>query len=338
MLRRKAVAQWITAAATPRSFRERLMLDQAQTLAETHAPIVYHEASEPNLPTNVDWILERTSLWIYDDTCTPVIKRKLIDKPKQEQLVSQQTTGCDAQRPIFSNGTRSAKKHRTFFLEDVAPEHRTNRNTEDWTTYYHLYENNLGGLTIQYWRCYSYNTGKSFLGLLQFGFHGGDWEGIHVILGSDLKPVSVRLLGHTGIEEVPWTKFRLEDGHPRIKSELGGHSTSTFLESKETSFIRQESWAGGHVRWPNGSVSAVGPLLNVGKKTAPLNNQVFIQYSGLWGSPSQFPKLPTFYFNSGYWGPAYNETSMGEDGFITAWSTGARFREQGECYPAAVSP
>ena len=43
-----------------------------------------------------------------------------------------------------------------------------------------------------------------------------------------------------------------------------------------------------------------------------MNGQVFLQYSGIWGSPG-------FLFeSSGYWNLAFNETAMHGD-FITAW-------------------
>jgi hypothetical protein len=61
----------------------------------------------------------------------------------------------------------------------------------------------------------------------------------------------------------------------------------------------------------NGTVTQTGHLVNVGAKIAPMNGQVFLQYSGIWGSPG-------FLFeSSGYWEPAFNETAMQGD-FITA--------------------
>jgi hypothetical protein len=76
--------------------------------------------------------------------------------------------------------------------------------------------------------------------------------------------------------------------------------------------IRHETWTGGKVRWFDGKVTSSGKLINVGEKTRPMNKQVFIQYSGLWGSPG------ATFISSGYWGPAYNETGMSKDatGFV----------------------
>jgi hypothetical protein len=88
------------------------------------------------------------------------------------------------------------------------------------------------------------------------------------------------------------------------------------------------------VPYGNGHVTPSGGLLNLGAKIGPMNNQVFIQYSGLWGSPG------TFNGTSGYWGPAFNETSMKPDGFVTAWGAemaSDRVNITRECYPTATT-
>jgi hypothetical protein len=81
-----------------------------------------------------------------------------------------------------------------------------------------------------------------------------------------------------------------------------------------------------------------GPLVNVGSKLAPLNGQVFIQYSGLWGSPAGFLGN-----TGGYWGPAFNETGMEQfhiaDFFSIAWCTGfVNLTRERECKPFMRSP
>ena len=98
--------------------------------------------------------------------------------------------------------------------------------------------------------------------------------------------------------------------------------------------IRQETWRGGSVVWSDGHRSSAGLLVNLGEKLQPL--QPFLRYSGLWGSPG------VTYINSGYWGPAYNETSRREDGFIEGWCGGAADPEKAhdgihECYPDDLS-
>ena len=310
-------------------------MTDVQNLAEKYAPVIYHAAGELNLPANVDWFLARTSLWFYDRACN--LKERIAEGPSQNFLVAQ-THGpsCGAADTVSSAGTRSREKHRTFFLADVAPEDRRGcPDPQQWTTYYHAYANDRGGTTLQYWRFYAYNTGGHLtlpvVGNIEAGYHGGDWEGVHVVLDDAAQPQLVRLLGHSDINEVPWGVAEKEDTHPIIYAELNGHSS---LANGSRSGIRQETWGGAQgakVIPPGQPASSAGSLVNLGEKTAPADGQLFIRYSGLWGSPSGFLDIPLvpaainqkiFYSSSGYWGPAYNETAMSNDGFITAWGKG----------------
>jgi hypothetical protein len=176
------------------------------------------------------------------------------------------------------------------------------------------------------------------------GFHGGDWEGIQVILDKDGTPTEIWFLGHTTIDKRQWETIAdaREGAHVKVLAEYGGHSSSPFTGKDESQLIRQECWTGGTVTGSRAGfgLTKTGPLLNVGEKTKPFNGQVFIQYSGLWGSPSRASAIgqsllplpgniqsainklsaALYPFNSGYWGPSYNETEKREtDDFITAW-------------------
>jgi hypothetical protein len=203
---------------------------------------------------------------------------------------------------ISSNSTYSLCKRSTYFLANVQGRDQAGAREAPayWITYVHSYPNKLGGVTIQYWRCYSYNS-ASFLSI-DFS-HGGDWEAIAVHLDAELKPASVAFLGHNDIEyhtnQVQW-----EGNHPKVWSEEGGHTNLPDSKSfKSMQFTRQETWNGGQVIWWDGTpVGRSGGVLNVGEKSRPRNGQVFVQYSGLWGSPGRL------FITSGYWGPAFNET------------------------------
>ena len=62
-------------------------------------------------------------------------------------------------------------------------------------------------------------------------------------------------------------------------------------------------------------------MKNLGEKTFPMQGMEFLRYSGLWGTR----KTGLFgFYRSGYWGPAYNETSLRKDNFISAWCEGIR--------------
>jgi hypothetical protein len=98
-------------------------------------------------------------------------------------------------------------------------------------------------------------------------------------------------------------------------------------------FVRQETWPGGQVRDARGVRGKTGALVNLGAKTSPMNGQSFVQYSGMWGSPGML------YSTSGYWGPAFNETGMRADGFLSAWCEGIVSKNlKEECFPVTTSP
>lgn len=330
---------------TPRDADRDGLADSCEdALAETYAPIVFHSSEESNFPTNVEAFLPQTVLWFRDDDCD--FKVRVLTAPTQAQMISQvYPASCSNRVPIYANSTRSRDKHRTFYLADVAEEARKGSpDAKDWITYVHAYPNVLNGATIQYWRFYAYNDAAND--------HGGDWEGVHIVLDSQFKPVRASLLGHTGITQVPWADLEVEGTHPHIFSEGGGHASLAEGDSikadgckgiggffscrvsaeKPETHVRHETWKNGQVTWFSGETQTSGGLLNVGERSTPLNNQVFIQYAGLWGSPGRI------FATSGYWGPAYNETGMLDNGFLTAWALGMLNPKREEAYPLSVSP
>jgi len=340
-------------AAAPDSDGDGISDACEQYLAERYAPIVYHSSDESNYPTNVDWFLPKTSIWFYDDNCTPDLHVFLESSPSQMDLLGRgYTGGCGSSDTVHSDGTWSDHKQRTFYLADLPDQYRIGSlNTSDWTTYYHAYPNTLGGITVAYWRFYAYNDAADN--------HGGDWEGIFVVLDKNSAVAHVGLFGHTGIDYESPSQLVWEGNHPHIFSEGGGHAShdsGSSINSRNClgieigsinlndlcTFTRQETWTGGHVQWCKnprvsvctGALTSGGRLVDVGEKTMPMNGQVFLRYSGLWGSPG------TIYYDSGYWGPAFNETQMGPGAFDTAWCYGMS-RPQSviahECYPSAIS-
>jgi hypothetical protein len=314
-----------------------------QALAERFAPVIYHSSDESNFPTNVDRFLEQTSLNFYDDTCSPDLVVRITDRPSQLALVSaRRRAACGGDDEVHADGTRSRRKHRTFFLADLPKQARRGSvDTREWTTYVHAYRDVGGGVTVQYWRFYAYNDAAND--------HGGDWEGLHLVLDRALRPSHARLFGHSRMRELPAKGLRWEGNHVVVFSEGGGHATRasgdgifargcddirlcTIDVNNPRTFVRQETWPGGRVRFPNGQVGEAGAIVNVGARTAPLNGQLFIRYAGLWGSPGRL------FFTSGYWGPVFNETRHGKDGFLTPWCAGMVAENVAEeCYPGSVT-
>ena len=59
-----------------------------------------------------------------------------------------------------ASGTRSGSRRKTFILSDVADPFKAGlADPAQWATYYHIYDNDVGGKTVQYWSFYAFNTG-----------------------------------------------------------------------------------------------------------------------------------------------------------------------------------
>jgi len=296
-------------------------------LANEFAPILFYDADEPNLPTSIERFLSNTELWYFSEYCRPQQVR--ISKPAGAQLSQAVRPSCRVGGELVdSQGTRSPGKKSTFYLSNV-PE-RERRGTEDaeaWVTYVHAYRNDLGGVTLQFWRLYAYNSSYLMGFHIDFGTHGGDWEAIHVVLkpaaSGGLTPILIRLLGHRDIITRPWRDVIAEGGHPMILCEKGSHTSVLMTKSdlsRRLRRIEQKSWTGGSVRWPSGKVSNSGLLVMVGQKTSPRAGMEWLRYSGLWGTRENSGPFP--FYRSGYWGPAFNETGLRNDGFVSAWCEG----------------
>jgi hypothetical protein len=291
-----------------------------------------HPHDEPNLPTNVDWFLPKTNLSFRNLNCLQ--DNKTFGTASLDLLrTASVTSACDG-HVYTASGTRSTSRSKTFVLSDLADGFKSGSvNPSEWITYYHGYKNDLGGWTIQYWSFYSFNTGKKvnlpLLGPVEVGYHGGDWEMVAIVLGSDDLPLSITTTGHTQMESVPWGSATKSSTHPIMFTEKGGHEAHT-QDQGGGPYIEHPTWNGSKVKGLDGVDSLTGPLIDLGSKLHP--KAMFLLYSGLWGSLGATP------ISSGYWGPVFNETGMRADGFLTAWCNGAadpNASEGGkrECFP-----
>lgn len=316
-------------------------------LANEYAPILFYDADEPNLPASLDRFLSTAELWFFSEYCRPQQVR--IMKWADARLSDLMRPSCRVPGEVIHwQGTRSSEKKSTFYLTNVPEKERRGGEDRDaWTTYVHAYRNDLGGITLQYWRFYSYNSSYFLGSQVEFGAHGGDWEAIHVVLKPSapdrFTPAQIRLLGHHDILTKPWNEVLVEDGHPLISCEKGGH-TSGLMTGKELSErshrIEHQSWTGGQVRWPGGKVAIFGSMAMLGQKTMPRAGMEWLRYSGLWGTRENSGWYPLY--RSGYWGPAFNETGLRKGGFISAWCEGisgsGSIAIRKECYADAVVP
>ena len=303
-------------------------------LAGLYAPAVMLAGDEPNRPANVDWFLSRTTISVVDLGCSP--NTSGFGVPTQPLLSSLSYRSPCSGHTIQASGTRSKDRAHTFVLADVNDADKAGAaNPLDWATYYHVIDNGAAGLAIQYWLFYAFNTGKIINGpfhtSIEVGYHGGDWEMVEVTLDRSMTPSLISATGHTNMDSHPWSAVqKMLDTYPIVFAERGGHEMHIGPLTAGP-YIQDLTWPGSQVVLldPSSSV-AHGPLVDLGTRLHP--KAAFLSYSGLWGSLGLTP------FSSGYWGPAYNETGLGTDGFLAAWcygminlslAEGARR----ECYP-----
>jgi hypothetical protein len=328
--------------------------------AARYAPIVYHQKNEVNWPVNVGWMTARTSLWLYvKNRCnvmlmagsegavpghTPADATRLEDYMTSwgSRYVYVPQCGPEGTNIDFYNAA-DRDRNRTFYLHTfgtagrggIGPVGNTSASPA-WTTYVHEYRNEDGGTTIQYWRVYSYQDYLPDFG----GKHGGDWEGVQVVLDTSGVPREVRFLGHGGLDPTypeikrilrpggwdpngRWGSLQWRDGHPLVSSQRGGHASKEMTDNP-ADFIEQKTWLYEH-----------GGLEDMGSFEYPTAR--WVAYSGLWGSPPDIvlPGQPVHHDDpdsskGAYWGPAFNgnkEADRVVDGvagkYLTAWCGGA---------------
>lgn len=297
------------------------------SLVSTFAPLYLHAHDEPNWPANVDWFLPKTHLVFHSSTCSK--DNADLGTASLEKLQNATLHSACSNHVYMASGTRSASRSQTFLLTDVDAVYKMGpSDTDEWVTYYHSYDNSIGGVTIQYWLFYPFNTGFHF-GPLEAGYHGGDWEMVSVVLDKDSNPVSLRSTGHQKMQEWSWNTVQKSGTHPIVYSEKGGHEAHPDPQTPAP-YISHPTWPDSQVVFPNGATTPTGPLVDLGTRLHPKTG--FLTYSGLWGSIGMTP------FSSGYWGPAFNETGLGADNFLTAWcdqiaDPQSKEGEHRECYP-----
>jgi len=277
-----------------------------------YAPIILYTASDKTRPANIDWYLDRTSLWCFRPHAQQCLAAGKLASRKCGTVLQQATliqSGAACGSPGWrSDDLRDKKRKRGFLLRgEFAGLRYGPSDTRLWTTYYAYHRRDSSGYIISYWSFYPFNNGWHGI-----GDHEGDWEAVEVIIDGDMRPVQLAMLGHRNIDVVTWDSLTFSGTHPLIFADPVGHTSRSRFKGAPARFIQHETWAGGKVRFPDGTVSEGGALEALGNRMAP--EQSALRYSGLWGAVHS-----RLFHNFGYWGPAFNETSERPSGFITAW-------------------
>jgi len=216
-----------------------------QMLAERFAPVIYLHPYETNYPVNVDWFLDHARLEYYED-CFPDVNEAVPGAPNplgsQDALLGAPWAHPDdwgAGHPERHCG--DAPEHRRITATEADPESYSDQTTfvlpdlpdavkvgsldpSDWKSYVHVYPNDEGGVTVQFWHTFAYN-GYDYVG---FGNHGGDWDAtIHIVLGPDLEPLRAIYSRHSDDhpgKSFPWSEVHTYQGtHPLMIIDRGGH-------------------------------------------------------------------------------------------------------------------
>lgn len=291
-----------------------------QELANRHAPVAYLALDmDWTLPASVDWYLPRVTMRFHHNNC-PDHEILPFGSVTQDALVSQShqrmvlgLLGCSHEDPVqYSNGSWHPDDH--FFLQQHDSTHPGASDPSDWILYAHVYQNDLGGVTVQYWYFWSYNDGFSVQN------HEGDWEGLEVRLGPSGEVVQVGLNQHNGRtwyapSQMQW----YGETHPVVWVADGSHATYAskgecddaewyYVDAQLTSCStiaanRWFTWAGGLPAGAEGRQG--GGVMNLGEKAFPMPGASFIQYSGRWGEEGLFDGT------SGPRGPAYKDDWLG---------------------------
>ena len=302
-------------------------------LAQQYAPVYYYSREESVFPMAVTQYLQSSSLWFFDEGCRPDRNEERQPAPDFAALLAgEEPPDCGHAAGVKSNRTRSKSKKRTFYLKNLDKEQRVGSSDPTASRVYtHVYPNTLNGITLQYWTFYAYDDNDN---------HGGDWEGVHILLDRQFKPNRITRITDDGLRYVPWSQVETENERLRLYVRPGSHTLQV-----NKSGIKSDG-CGGIGGFFSCGIELDNPetftrydakerLLNMGERTHPNAEQPFIQYSGLWGNATG-----GLFKDAGVWGPAYDGRGMLDNGFIAAWadkmkSSLATFEE---AFPQEVSP
>jgi hypothetical protein len=305
-------------------------------LANTYAPVLYM----PNLitraqagsgvqgdwtwPGNVEFYLANTQMRFHHSNC-PDHQILNVGTITTSNIITQRhqraTTwlGCTHSGTTFgSNGDGGFDNMNAFFLQAVDDNlvHPGVRDASGWKVYTHVYRNNIGGISMQYWFFYPYND---FIA----GFnHEGDWEHITVQLNASLQPATVGYAAH--FDKTTWPAFQVtwyNTTHPQVWVADGSHASYASEGECDGIYpegVSQSCWTNLDQRWftwsggkgydqgmQGGGLVNMGEMPMAGSNRRPMPGQDWLRYSGRWGEIGLEEAVPDEN-SSGPKGPGYN--------------------------------
>jgi len=171
-----------------------------QQLALTYEPYLHFAAGEKFFPTDVNYHIENSRLYMkLDDTNT------LIEDSPTVTSIAQYTA-----ENYFLNNTLGG-------LEKIAQDFKQRRQSFGNIIYSHI-TSESGFIVVQYWFFYAFNPGS-------LNQHQGDWEMIEIILDSNETPQFTVYSQHHAGQRAEWNDVEKVDGtHPEVYVALGSHA------------------------------------------------------------------------------------------------------------------
>jgi hypothetical protein len=242
----------IVPPATGRMTAPSLGAAARRVLLDAYAPVVLLAPGERALPTRVEWYLARARL---ERPQGPAILTASIGEPARTERL----------HPM-----PSARSGSPF--------------PADWTVYGHAYRAADGGVLLQYWFFYAFN---SFHGL---GDHDADWEHVTVRIDPAGRPLGAWYARHDANAPgvwAPWDSLRREGRHPVVLSALGSHASyahptevSWFDRACPSADVQQAAEQGCRV-WRTW-VGSTGGVADLGTRDAPGSR--YLLWPGRWGA------------------------------------------------------
>jgi hypothetical protein len=227
-----------------------------QQLALTYEPYLHFAAGEKFFPTDVNYHIENSFLYMkVDDTNT------LIENAPTATSIAQYTT-----EDYFLNNTLGG-------FEEIAQDYKQKRESFGDKIYAHV-TSESGRIVVQYWFFYAFNPGT-------LNQHQGDWEMIEIVLDSTGAPQYAVYSQHNAGQRAEWKDVEKADGtHPGVYVALGSHAN--YFRSYQGK-IGTESDTVGNAYTLKPEDLEVIVLGEKGTGNHPLS-QDWLDFGGRWGN------------------------------------------------------
>lgn len=222
---------------------------------EDYAPILYFEGEETCYPIDADFHIINSDLYEYTEESTTLKQLN----PNEYDLQQYANTLEDSKHSFLDNREGTVDDYNKIISDAKSYE-----STYGNTVYYKIH--NTSSITvIQYWMFYAFNSGE-------LNQHEGDWEMVQVVIPASGEKWVAYSQHHSG-QRATWDLVEKEGNHIKVYVSRGSHAN----------FLRSYSGKLG-VGMGSDYVGANGRILRPGDyELVNLDNQIWLNYDGLWG-------------------------------------------------------